>query len=253
MMSTDMIPETIEVKPSFPPTFNRLQRLSRNLWWSWNTDAAELFQMIDPVQWEILHHNPIALLESLTSKQIQQLVNNKAFMDKLAEISSRFELYMNKAEEKPAKKVAYFSMEYGLHDTLQIYSGGLGILAGDYLKEASDSNINLVGFGLLYRYGYFRQSLTSSGEQIASYNPQKFTHLPIKPVRDEHGVWIKIIIALPGRDLTAKVWKIDVGRIPLYLLDADIEENSPEDRSVTHQLYGGDWENRFKQELLIGV
>jgi glycogen phosphorylase/synthase len=245
--------QKVLIKPSFPPTFKRLQRLSRNLWWSWNTEAIELFQMIDPVQWELLHHNPIALLESLTSKQIQQLVNNKAFMDKLSEISSRFESYMNKAEEKPTNKVAYFSMEYGLHDTLQIYSGGLGILAGDYLKEASDSNINLVGFGLLYRYGYFRQSLTSSGEQIASYNPQKFTHLPIKPVRDDHGVWVKVIIALPGRDLTAKVWKVDVGRIQLYLLDTDISDNTDSDRAITHHLYGGDWENRLKQELLLGV
>jgi glycogen phosphorylase/synthase len=245
--------QKVLIKPSFPPTFKRLQRLSRNLWWSWNSDAAELFRMIDPIQWEILHNNPIALLESLTSKQIQQLVENKEFMDKLSEISSRFENYMSEATEKPKKQVAYFSMEYGLHDTIQIYSGGLGILAGDYLKEASDSNINMVGIGLLYRYGYFRQSLTASGEQIASYNPQKFTHLPIKPVRDEHGVWTKVLLALPGRDLTAKVWKVDVGRIQLYLLDTDISDNNEIDRSITHHLYGGDWENRLKQELLLGV
>jgi phosphorylase/glycogen(starch) synthase len=250
---TGPIWQKVLIKPSFPPTFRRLQRLSRNLWWTWNSEAAELFRMIDPTIWEISHNNPIALLESLTSKQIQHLVDNKDFMDKLAEISSRFEIYMSKAEQKPAKQVAYFSMEYGLHDTLQIYSGGLGILAGDYLKEASDSNINLVGFGLLYRYGYFRQSLTSSGEQVASYNPQKFTHLPIKPVRDEHGVWIKVIMALPGRDLTAKVWKVDVGRIQLFLLDTDISDNTDSDRAITHHLYGGDWENRLKQELLLGV
>ncbi len=245
--------QKVLIKPSFPPTFRKLQRLSRNLWWTWNTDATELFQMIDPNLWESLHYNPIALLESLTSKQIKQLVDNKEFMDKLAEISSRFETYMSEAEQKPAKQIAYFSMEYGLHDTIQIYSGGLGILAGDYLKEASDSNINLIGFGLLYRYGYFRQMLSSSGDQIASYNPQKFTHLPIKPVRDEHGVWIKIIMALPGRDLTAKVWKVDIGRIQLYLLDTDISDNTDADRAITHHLYGGNWENRLKQELLLGV
>jgi alpha-glucan phosphorylase-like protein len=209
--------------------------------------------MIDPSLWEILHHNPIALLESLTSKQIQQLVDNKDFMDKLAEISSRFENYMSKAAEKPNQQVAYFSMEYGLHDTIQIYSGGLGMLAGDYLKEASDSNINLIGVGLLYRYGYFRQSFTFNGDQVATYTPQKFTHLPIKPVRDEHGVWMKISIALPGRDLTSKVWKVDVGRIQLYLLDTDISDNTDADRAITHHLYGGDWDNRLKQELLLGV
>jgi glycogen phosphorylase/synthase len=245
--------QKILIKPSFPSTFKRLQRISRNLWWTWNTEAAELFEMIDPLLWEQTNHNPIALLEALSSTQLEKLADSKDFMDKLSEISSRFEMYMADADKKPQKQVAYFSMEYGLHDTIQIYSGGLGMLAGDYLKEASDSNINLIGIGLLYRYGYFRQSITLSGDQIASYSPQKFTHLPIKPVRDDHGVWIKINLALPGRNLTAKVWRVDVGRIHLYLLDADISDNSEADRTITHHLYGGDWDNRLKQELLLGV
>ena len=245
--------QKILIRPSFPSTFRRLQRLSRNLWWTWNTDAGELFKMIDPQLWEETHNNPMAMLESLTSTQILKLSENKDFMDKLAEISSRFEIYMDGAAKKPKKQVAYFSMEYGLHDTIQIYSGGLGLLAGDYLKEASDSNVNMIGVGLLYRYGYFKQSITLSGDQIASYAPQKFTQLPIKPVRDDQGVWIKISIALPGRNVTAKVWKIDVGRIPLYLLDTDISDNNDADRTITHHLYGGDWDNRLKQELLLGV
>ena len=245
--------QKILIKPSFPTKFTRLQRLSRNLWWTWNIDAARLFEMVDPLLWEQTNNNPIALLESLTSTQIEKLAVNKGFMDKLSEISSRFEMYMAQGEKKPQKQIAYFSMEYGLHDTIQIYSGGLGILAGDYLKEASDSNINLIAVGLLYRYGYFRQSITLSGDQIATYSPQKFTHLPIKPVRDEHGEWIKISIALPGRSLTAKVWKVDVGRIQLYLLDTDNSDNSDADRYITHHLYGGDWDNRLKQELLLGV
>ncbi|KAF0202606.1 MAG: starch [Bacteroidetes bacterium] len=241
------------VKPGIPERFNGLKRLSRNLWWCWHPEAEELFRMIDPMQWEQLNHNPIALLESLTVKQMLQLERNEVFLEKLDRVYEQFEVYMKKASEKPAHQIAYFSMEYGLHDTVQIFSGGLGMLAGDYLKEASDSNVNMVGVGLLYRYGYFKQNLSISGDQIDTYNPQKFTHMPLKPVRTSNGEWLKVSIALPGRNLYAKVWRLDVGRIPLYLLDADIEENSDADRFITHQLYGGDWDNRFKQELLLGV
>lgn len=241
------------VKPGIPERFNGLKRLSRNLWWCWHPEAEELFKMIDPQQWETLNHNPIALLESLTVKQMFQLERNEEFLKKLDHVYDQFETYMKKASSKPKKQVAYFSMEYGLHDTVQIFSGGLGMLAGDYLKEASDSNVNMVGVGLLYRYGYFRQNLSISGDQIDSYNPQKFTHMPLKPVRSTNGEWLMVSIALPGRNLYAKVWKLDVGRVPLYLLDADIDENNEADRFITHQLYGGDWDNRFKQELLLGV
>lgn len=241
------------VKPGIPERFNGLKRLSRNLWWSWNQDAVELFRMIDPVQWDALNHNPIALLESLNVKQMQQLERDEQFVAKLDQVYGKFEAYMKDGAKRPEHQVAYFSMEFGLHDTVQIFSGGLGVLAGDYLKEASDSNVNMVGVGLLYRYGYFRQSLSNAGDQVATYNPQKFTHMPLKPVRNGNGEWVRISIALPGRNLYAKVWKIDVGRVPLYLLDTDIDENSEQDRSITHQLYGGDWDNRFKQELLLGV
>ena len=241
------------VKPGIPERFRGLKRLSRNLWWSWQPEAHELFRMIDPVQWESLNHNPMALLESLTVRQMQQLEVNKEFLTRLDRVYDHFEQYMKQAASKPKHQVAYFSMEYGLHDTVQIFSGGLGMLAGDYLKEASDSNVNMVGVGLLYRYGYFQQHLSISGDQIDTYLPQKFTHMPIKPVRNSNGEWVMITIVLPGRNLYAKVWKLDVGRIPLYLLDADIDENTEADRFITHQLYGGDWENRFKQELLLGV
>lgn len=241
------------IKPGIPDRFTGLKRLSRNLWWTWNPETVELFRMIDPIQWEALNHNPMSLLESLTVKQMMQLERNEAFITKLDKVYGEFEAYMKKASEKPRHQIAYFSMEYGLHDTVQIFSGGLGILAGDYLKQASDSNANMIGVGLLYRYGYFRQHLSMFGDQVASYNPQKFTHMPLKPVRNSNGEWVMISIVLPGRNLYAKVWKLDVGRIPLYLLDADIEENSEADRFITHQLYGGDWDNRFKQELLLGV
>jgi len=241
------------IKPGIPERFNGLKRLSRNLWWTWNPKVIELFRMIDPIQWEALNHNPMSLIESLTVKQMLQLEQNEAFVSKLDAIYEEFEAYMKQSAEKPKSQIAYFSMEYGLHDTVQIFSGGLGILAGDYLKEASDSNVNLVGVGLLYRYGYFRQTLSIFGDQVATYSPQKFTHMPLKPVRNSNGEWVTISLALPGRALYAKVWKLDVGRIPLYLLDADIDENNEADRSITHQLYGGDWDNRFKQELLLGV
>lgn len=241
------------IKPGIPERFNGLKRISRNLWWTWQPEVADLFSMIDPKLWVEHNHNPMVLLESLSINQMNELERNEVFTSKLDAIYEKFEAYMKKASRKPKHQIAYFSMEYGLHDTIQIFSGGLGILAGDYLKEASDSNINLIGVGLLYRYGYFRQTLSAHGDQVNTYNPQKFTHMPLKPVRTTSGDWLKITVALPGRNLYAKVWKLDVGRIPLYLMDCDIEDNSEADRFVTHQLYGGDWDTRFKQELLLGV
>lgn len=241
------------IKPGIPDRFIGLKRLSRNLWWTWHPEAHDLFRMVNPKLWETLHHNPMALLEALTINQMKELARNEEFVARLDAVYEKFERYMKQASSKPKHQIAYFSMEYGLHDTVQIFSGGLGILAGDYLKEASDSNINLIGIGLLYRYGYFRQTLSAHGDQVNTYLPQKFTHMPLKPVRNSNGDWLQISVALPGRNLYAKVWKLDVGRIPLYLLDCDIEENSEADRFVTHQLYGGDWDTRFKQELLLGV
>ena len=243
----------ILIRHTFPDALNGLLKLSRNLYWCWNSEATDLFRMIDPNRWEYSDHNPIALLESLTYSQLQALEKNPDFMARLKEVLKHFDAYMAQGANKKGPKIAYFSMEFGLHESVQIYSGGLGVLAGDYLKEASDSNVDMVGIGLLYRYGYFKQSLSPFGEQVANYYPQKFTHLPIEPVRNEEGEWVMVSVSLPGRILRAKVWQLNVGRIPLFLLDADIEENSEADRFVTHQLYGGDLENRFKQELLLGV
>lgn len=243
----------IRISHSFPESLSGLLELSRNLYWCWNNEATDLLRMIDPERWEFSDHNPISLLESLSFSQLQALEKNADFMSRLKNVMADFNAYMAKASEKKSPKIAYFSMEFGLHESIQIYSGGLGVLAGDYLKEASDSNSDMVGIGLLYRYGYFKQTLSPYGEQVPQYFPQKFTHLPIKPVRNANGEWIMIGVSLPGRVLHAKVWQLDVGRIPLYLLDADIDENSEADRFVTHQLYGGDLENRFKQELLLGV
>lgn len=241
------------VNPSLPVHLMDLDRLSRNLWWMWNTEAQDLFRMIDRNLWEESGQNPIAMIEGLQFDQIKKLALDKQFLEKLSAVTSNFNVYMEKASDKPLHKIAYFSMEYGLHDTIKIYSGGLGMLAGDYLKEASDSNVNIIGVGLLYRYGYFNQHISLFGDQLSELVPQRFTHLPINPVRNEKGEWVTVSMALPGRNLYAKVWKVDVGRVPLYLMDTDIEENQESDRQVTYQLYGGDWENRFKQELLLGV
>ncbi len=253
--SAELKPEwkKVLIQQKLPDNLASIERIAKNLWWSWNYDGSELFELIHKERWYELNFNPIALIESLSYLELQELSANEKFVSKLNKVTANFDAYMAKVAEKPKETIAYFSMEYGLHDTLKIFSGGLGMLAGDYLKEASDSNVNIVGIGLLYRYGYFTQTLSIFGDQIASYTPQKFTHLPLIPMRDEQGNWLKITFAFPGRTMYAKVWRCDVGRIPLYLMDTDIEENSEADRAITHQLYGGDNENRLRQELLLGI
>lgn len=241
------------VRTSIPQELEPLKELSMNLWWCWNKQAEELFRDIDPETWEASDSNPVALLNRLSYEKLHQLKDDPGFMNRLANIYAEFKSYMQAAENQEEDMVGYFSMEFGLHESVKIYSGGLGILAGDYLKEASDSNKNLVAVGLMYRYGYFTQSISIFGDQITESNPQKYTNLPLQPVRDDKGIWVIIGLALPGRTLYAKVWKIQIGRVSLYLLDTDIEENTFEDRSITHHLYGGDWHNRFKQELVLGV
>ena len=251
--NNDPVWKRVLVRSEVPKQLEPLRTLAQNLWWSWNYRAIELFDSIDPVLWERSQHNPVSLLDSLSFEQYQQLIANKAFMAEMKAVLDEFNAYMSAPKTAKTPKVAYFCMEYGLHSVIKLYSGGLGVLAGDYLKEASDCNSDLVAVGLLYRYGYFKQSLSPYGEQVANYKPQKFSYLPVLPVKDADGNWVKINIPLPGRTLYAKVWKIDVGRVPLYLLDTDLEENQEGDRSISHQLYGGDWENRLKQELLLGI
>lgn len=243
----------VMIKTTLPQELSRLEKLSLNLWWSWNSAASNLFESIDVDKWEECGHNPVALLDSLSIGKMKALIADQNFISALDNVYDAFTLYMNEAKDKSIPSVAYFSMEFGLHESLKIYSGGLGILAGDYLKAASDKNVDMVGVGLLYRYGYFKQTITAQGSQRADYMPQAFSKLPLLPVRDEDGSWQMVTISLPGRKIKAKIWRVDVGRIPLYLLDTDIEENNDADRSITHQLYGGDWENRFKQEFLLGI
>lgn len=243
----------IFIEPKLPEPLHPLLELASNLWWSWNVDASALFHQIEPATFEKLNYNPIALLDELSAEKAQALCNDPQFIKTMKRIHAEFRQYLDDAPAKKAPQIGYFCMEYGLHQSMRLYSGGLGVLAGDYLKEVSDTNTNLVAIGLLYRYGYFQQSISLHGEQIHHLDPAKFTQLPLHPVRDERGEWLKIHINLSGRTVWAKVWELQVGRVPLYLLDTDIEDNIWEDRSLTHQLYGGDNEHRLKQEILLGI
>ena len=241
------------VDKTLPKRLHALEELSRNLWWCWNPGARDLFEGIDPTLWAASERNPIAFLDRLSVERLKELEHDGNFLAQLDAVYTQFRDYMSEKPDPKTTSISYFSMEYGLHSSLKIYSGGLGILAGDYLKEASDKNVPMTAVGLLYRYGYFTQRLSAQGAQEATYEAQNFFKLPISPVRDEAGGWVTVTIAFPGRTLSARVWKCQVGRTDLYLLDADYEANLEEDRQITHYLYGGDWENRLKQEILLGI
>ena len=246
--------KTVNVKSYIPESLKPLEELSRNLWWVWNEEAKELFKMLDADLFKACGGNPVLLLEKLGVEKLDELSKNKTILDKLADVYADFRRYMDVKPNAERPSVAYFCMEYGLTSVLKIYSGGLGILAGDYLKEASDSNVDMCAVGFLYRYGYFSQSLSMDGSQIANYDAQNFNQLPIERVYEEDGV-TPLVIHVPYIDyyVHANVWKVNVGRVPLYLLDTDFDMNSEFDKPITHKLYGGDWENRLKQEILLGI
>lgn len=240
------------VKSRLPGRIKVLHELTRNLWWTWNYKLMDLFETVSPEIWEKVGKNPVQLLDKVSYERLSELAADDDFVARLDAVYAEFRAYMDR-DFSDDVRVAYFSMEYGLSNILKIYSGGLGILAGDYLKEASDRGVKMVAVGLLYRFGYFSQTLSVNGEQTANYEAQDFSLLPLKEIRDQDGHPLYISIELPGRSLYAKVWKTQVGRVSLYLLDADVERNVPADRQITHQLYGGDWENRLKQEILLGI
>ena len=243
----------ITVESRMPAQLNILQEMARNIWWVWNNEALSMFKSIDPEIWKAVNGNPVMLLNRVSYERLEEIVADKSMM---YTINAQYEKFRKYIDEKPKgnlPSVAYFSMEYGLANVLKIYSGGLGILAGDYLKEASDSNIDMVAVGFLYRYGYFTQTLSMDGQQLANYEPQNFNQLPIEQVVDENGHPIILEVPYPGRIVYANIWRVNVGRVSLYLMDTDLELNSEFDRSITYQLYGGDWENRMKQEYLLGI
>lgn len=244
---------SVMVTRHLPESLSGLETLCKNLWWCWNDNAKSLFKTIDPELWHGSGHNPMEILDKVSLKRYNELARDKKFLSDLKAVMFDFESYMSEKDNRVEPSIGYFCMEYGLDTSLKIYSGGLGILAGDYLKETSDMNVNLVAVGLLYRYGYFTQRLTPQGNQVAEYDAQDFLKIPAEPVFDKDGNWLSIGMNLPGREMRARLWKVAVGRTDLYLLDTDFEDNLPEDRQVTHQLYGGDWENRLKQEILLGI
>jgi glycogen phosphorylase len=243
----------IIVESHLPESLFPLNELSKNFWWVWNNNARALFEYIDSDLWEECAHNPVLMLDEVSYKRFQELENDQKFLADMKQVYGEFNRYLEERKETSGPQVAYFSMEYGLHDSLKIFSGGLGILAGDYLKEASDMKVNLTAVGLLYRYGYFKQVLNLHGEQMANYEFQDFSKIPVQPVINDHGEWIRIEVDFPGRKLIARVWQVNIGSVKLYLLDSDLPENQEQDRSVTHHLYGGNNENRLKQEILLGI
>jgi alpha-glucan phosphorylases len=241
------------VNKKLPERLKHLDTISKNLWWCWNQEAIDLFKSIDMQLWNLSNGNPVAMLDMISLKSYKELAQSEEFTARLDEVYEIFKSYMAEKPKAASPSISYFCMEYGLDTSLKIYSGGLGILAGDYLKEASDMNIKMTAVGLLYKYGYFTQQLSAQGDQVAIYDPQDFSKTPAQPLLDKDNNWLMVSIALPGRNLYAKIWKVEVGRVDLYLLDTDIDQNSPEDRNITYQLYGGDLENRLKQELLLGM
>lgn len=243
----------IYVQSDVPEKLSYLKELANNLWWSWNTEAELLFKRMDPSLWDEVQHNPKMLLEKIDYKRLLVLEDDDEFVADLERVTKAYKEYVSRPDDKKKPSVAYFSMEFGIHTCLKIYSGGLGVLAGDYLKEASDSNINIIGVGLLYRFGYFRQKLGPRGEQMTIYEPEEFSRLPVFPVKNSDGSHLYVTLVWPGRNVKIRVWEAMIGKVRLLLLDTDFDDNLPHDRTVTHYLYGGDHENRLRQELVLGI
>ncbi|MBR6602344.1 MAG: glycosyltransferase family 1 protein [Bacteroidaceae bacterium] len=243
----------VNVKSHIPTELACLSEMARNIWWSWTPEARNMFKSLNPTLWKECGQNPVLLLERLSYETLEELAKDEAVLARINKVYKEFRAYMDVKPNAERPSVAYFCMEYGLTHVLRIYSGGLGVLAGDYLKEASDSNVDMCAVGFLYRYGYFTQSLSIDGQQIANYEASNFANLPLERVMDENGKPLVVAVPYINYQVYAYVWKVQVGRVPLYLLDTDNELNSEFDRPITFQLYGGDWENRLKQEILLGI
>jgi starch phosphorylase len=245
-----------------PRRLRRLADLAYNLWWAWNSDADRVFRFLDPELWEATYHNPVCLLRSIERERLMAATQDRYYLDFYDNVIQAYDSYMAGGEntwfarqhpECLKQPIAYFSTEFGLHETLPIYAGGLGVLSGDYLKEASDLGMPLVAIGFLYTQGYFIQRITEDGWQEANYHTLSFSDLPVHPVHDERGETITVSVDLPGREVSACLWRVQVGRVPLYLLDTNIESNQPSDRDLSARLYTSDLELRISQEILLGL
>jgi len=251
------------VFPIMPSRINRLYELAYNLWWSWHPEARALYSTLDPQLWDHVWHNPVRFLSEVEPTRLEEAANQADYLQRYHSVLSNFDAYMQPPQHETwfsrtypkltNRTIAYFSAEFGLHEALPIYSGGLGILSGDHCKEASDLDLPFVGVGFLYPQGYFRQGITREGIQEASYDKLHFSEAPAIPACDADGNEVMIAVELPGRRIHAKVWKLQVGRIPLYLMDTDVEPNAPLDRELSARLYGGDREMRIAQEIVLGI
>ncbi|MFZ5647134.1 MAG: alpha-glucan family phosphorylase, partial [Bacillota bacterium] len=251
---------TVSIRPRLPREIEGLGDIARNFWFSWNAHAQNLFRRINEPLWEEVNHNPVKFLLQVNEEELEEISQNKEYLKLYRQVMSDFERYLTRKSwfenAYPAysdRLIAYFSLEFGLHESHPIYSGGLGLLAGDHLKSASDLGLPFVGVGLLYKHGYFNQIVTREGRQEAHYPYHNFYDQPIQPVYDSSGGELIVKVEFPGRDVYLKVWRSRVGRVDLILLDANISLNSVEDRAITGQLYGGDRTVRISQELLLGV
>src|SRR5581483_7350182 len=251
---------TYNVTPTLPAALEPLREISYNLWWTWEPSARRLFRHLDVDLWNRTNHNPVRMLQLSKQARLEELANDKSFLRELKQVHDAFKKYLERkdtygktgAGNALTKPAAYFSAEFGFHESIPNYSGGLGILAGDHCKSASDLDLNFVAIGLLYRHGYFRQEIDKDGTQHAILLNQNFHHLPIREVQRD-GTNLLVSVSILDRQVHAKVWELHVGRVNLYLLDTDITENSAEDRLITAELYGGDLEMRMRQEILLGI
>jgi len=255
----------VEIKrksfPNLPDPLDRLGELAYNLWFSWHHEAYRLFRHLDIKLWDDVHHNPVQLLKEIDGRRLEEVLEEVAFMCKYRSVLEAFDHYMNQKDTRFAtvypdcldKKVVYFSMEFGFHESLPIYSGGLGILAGDHLKSASDNGVPLVGMGLLYRESYFTQFISLHGNQQAVFEPNNFSNLALQPVPDNAGRHLTVRVRFDHQTVAARVWKVEVGRVDLYLLDTDFSENPTGDRKITERLYVQDRDLRLVQEMLLGI
>jgi starch phosphorylase len=253
---------TFTVVPMLPPRLRPLRELAHNLWWSWHAEAIDLFRRLDSDLWEESGHNPVLMLGRIKQRQLEEAAGDDGFVAQMMRVYQAYNRYMgstdtwfdkNLRERMGDATIAYFSAEFGITECLAMYSGGLGVLAGDHFKSASDLGMPMVGVGLLYQEGYFQQYLNADGWQQETYPLNDFYNLPIELQRDAQGESVRITVAYPGRNVVAQVWSAQVGRVRLYLLDANLPENRPEDRAITGRLYGGDLDMRVRQEILLGI
>ena len=251
--------ETFQVFPNIPENLQFLEVLSRNMWWCWDKNAIELFRRMDPALWTESGRNPIAFLSKISQSRCEKLAKDKGYRAHLKEVQEQFKIRVmggadhGDSDFGPQDTVAYFSMEFGIHESLPLFAGGLGILAGDHLKAASNLGLPLTGVGLMYQSGYFRQYLNPDGWQQEAYPETDLYELPVERVQDNSGNELRVSVARPEGPIQAMVWKIMVGRIPLYLLDTNILENKPANREITSRLYAGDQKIRLAQEMLLGI